>query len=61
MLDLADGRGGNQLKKQQYLQREYAEAARGDRIGSVRVRARARLEELRKQAQDGDAEVGDHG
>jgi hypothetical protein len=61
VLDLADGRGGNQLKKQQYLQREYAEAARGDRIGSVSVRARARLEELRKQARNGDTEAGDHG
>ncbi|GAA4240234.1 hypothetical protein GCM10022254_64150 [Actinomadura meridiana] len=48
VLDLADGRGGSQLKKQQYLQREYAEAARGDRIGSVSVRARARLETLRQ-------------
>ncbi len=59
VLDLADGRGGSQLKKQQYLQREYAAAARGDRIGSVSVRARARLEELRRQARDGEA--GDHG
>ncbi|MFG2232699.1 hypothetical protein ACGFNX_22280 [Streptomyces sp. NPDC048723] len=50
VLDLADGRGGSQLKKQQYLHREYAEAARGDRIGSVSLRARARLEKLRERA-----------
>ncbi|MGW5002484.1 hypothetical protein ACWEP8_33045 [Streptomyces hydrogenans] len=56
VLDLADGRGGSQLKKQQYLQREYAEAARGDRIGSVSVRARARLERLRGQARDRGAQ-----
>ncbi|MFJ9643011.1 hypothetical protein [Streptomyces sp. NPDC101206] len=59
VLDLADGRGGSQLKKQQYLHREYAEAARGDRIGSVSVRARARLEMLRGQA--GDTGAKDHG
>lgn len=59
VLDLADGRGGSQLKRQQYLQREYADAARGDRIGSVSVRARARLEQLRRQAEDGG--TGEHG
>lgn len=48
---LADGLGGTDLKKRQYLQREYAEAARGTRIGSVSSRARARLAELREQSQ----------
>ncbi|KAB8183945.1 hypothetical protein FH608_048630 [Nonomuraea phyllanthi] len=50
VLALADGLGGSQLKKRQYLQREYAQAARGERIGSVSARARARLEKLRAQA-----------
>ncbi|MBU6533214.1 hypothetical protein HZS56_19195 [Streptomyces sp. A108] len=49
---LADGLGGTDLKKRQYLQREYAEAARGSRIGSVSTRARARLSELRAQSSD---------
>ncbi|MET9890981.1 hypothetical protein ABZZ47_12325 [Streptomyces sp. NPDC006465] len=61
VLDLADGRGGSQLKKQQYLQREYAEATRGDRIGSVSARARARLERLRRPAEGEDTEKGEHG
>ncbi|MFE3269957.1 hypothetical protein [Streptomyces sp. NPDC059215] len=61
VLDLADGRGGSQLKKQQYLQREYAEAALGDRIGSVSTRARARLEQLRRRGAGEDTEAGDHG
>ncbi|WP_218779426.1 hypothetical protein [Streptomyces sp. NRRL B-24572] len=53
---LADGLGGTDLKKRQYLQREYAEAARGTRIGSVSARARARLDTLRAQHQtDKDA------
>lgn len=61
VLDLADGRGGSQLKRQQYLQREYAEAARGDRIGPVSARARARLEGLRSQTMSGHTETEDHG
>lgn len=51
VLALADGLGGTQLKQRQYLQREYAETVRGERIGSVSVRARARLAQLRAQAQ----------
>jgi hypothetical protein len=47
VLDLADGRGGNQLKERQYLQDEYATAARGTRIGSISARARSRLAQLR--------------
>ncbi|MEU5970512.1 hypothetical protein [Streptomyces globisporus] len=53
---LADGLGGTALKKRQYLQREYAEAARGTRIGSVSIRARARLEALRAQSATNDNE-----
>ncbi|MFD5066226.1 hypothetical protein ACFWNO_49250, partial [Streptomyces sp. NPDC058394] len=53
---LADGLGGTALKKRQYLQREYAEAARGTRIGSVSIRARARLEVLRAQNATNDNE-----
>ncbi|MCI2416060.1 hypothetical protein MOQ72_01370 [Saccharopolyspora sp. K220] len=47
VLDLADGRGGNQLKNRQYLQIEYATAARGTRIASITDRARGRLAQLR--------------
>ncbi|MGP4020856.1 hypothetical protein [Saccharopolyspora sp. 5N708] len=47
VLDLADGRGGNQLKNRQYLQIEYATAARGTRIASITDRARRRLAKLR--------------
>ncbi|UOZ03503.1 hypothetical protein [Amycolatopsis sp. WQ 127309] len=47
VLDLADGRGGNELKERQYLQAEYAAAERGTRIGSISVRARERLTVLR--------------
>lgn len=55
---LADGLGGSQLKERQYLHREYAEAARGERIGSITTRARQRLVALRAQAASagGDAE-----
>lgn len=48
---LADGLGGSDLKTRQYLQREYAETARGTRIGSVSIRARERLDRLRTQAE----------
>jgi hypothetical protein len=47
VLDLADGRGGNELKKRQYLQDEYASTERGTRIGSISARARSRLAQLR--------------
>ncbi|MBP1158619.1 hypothetical protein [Rhodococcus sp. PvR099] len=60
VLALADGKGGNQLKKRQYLQREYAEAARGERIGSVAVRARARLKELQLAAGRSDDKNQDY-
>ncbi|MEU6972783.1 hypothetical protein AB0A71_34730 [Kitasatospora aureofaciens] len=48
VIDLADGLGGSGLKARQYLQREYAQAERGTRIGSVSARARARLAEFRR-------------
>jgi len=50
VLDLADGRGGNQLKARQYLQDEYATAARGTPISSISARARNRLAQLRVTA-----------
>ena len=50
MLDLADGRGGNQLKARKYLQDEYAGAERGSRIGSISARARVRLARLQAPA-----------
>ena len=50
VLDLADGRGGNELKKRQYLQDEYATTERGTRIGSISARARSRLAQLRAAA-----------
>lgn len=56
---LADGLGGSQLKQRQYLQREYAEAARGERIGSVSARARERLRQLRDQVGQKGMRVGD--
>lgn len=60
VLALADGLGGSQLKERQYLQREYAEAARGEEIGSVSARARARLETLRAQVEIDDLQVEEH-
>ncbi|TKA04746.1 hypothetical protein [Actinacidiphila oryziradicis] len=58
VVDLADGVGGSGLKARQYLQREYAQAERGARIGSVSRRARARLDEFRRQAAEAEAGVG---
>jgi hypothetical protein len=59
VLALADGLGGSELKRPQYLQREYAETVRGERIGSVAARARARLEKLRAQARTRGIRVGE--
>jgi hypothetical protein len=50
VLDLADGRGGNELKNRQYLQDEYATTERGTRIGSISARARSRLVQLQAAA-----------
>ncbi|WP_020556864.1 hypothetical protein [Embleya scabrispora] len=47
VLALADGLGGSGLKERRYLQREYAETAWGERIGSVSARAQERLAVLR--------------
>jgi hypothetical protein len=44
---LADGLGGTQLKRRQYLQREYVETPRRERIGTVAARARSRLDTFR--------------
>ncbi|WP_217649732.1 hypothetical protein [Saccharopolyspora flava] len=47
VLDLADGRGGRQLRDRQYLQAEYAGARRGSPIGTIAERVRDRLARLR--------------
>lgn len=47
VIELADGRRGSVLRDIQYLQREYAEAALGERIGGIAGRARQRLSDLR--------------
>ncbi|GAA4077403.1 hypothetical protein GCM10022214_38960 [Actinomadura miaoliensis] len=60
VLMLAGGLGGSQLKMRQYLQAEYADAVRGERIGSVAARARMRLEKLREQAQVAEARMSKH-
>jgi hypothetical protein len=43
VVQLADGLGGTQLKKRQYLQREYAETPLREHISTVAPRARMRL------------------
>ncbi len=43
VVQLADGLGGTQLKKRQYLQREYADTPLREHISTVAPRARARL------------------
>lgn len=53
VLEMAGGRGGSELKKQQYLQREYAQTPLGTRIGAVTAQARARLAELQLDASSG--------
>lgn len=57
VLALAGESGGSELKARQYLQREYAEAEMGSRIGSVSGRARARLARLRALEADDSAAV----
>ncbi|WP_438484932.1 hypothetical protein [Streptomyces sp. S186] len=59
VIALADGLGGSDLKARQYLQREYAETARGTRIGSVSTQARERLDRLRAQAEMNSVEAGE--
>lgn len=46
---LADGLGGTQLKKRQYLQREYADTPLREHISTVAPRARARLAMLQAE------------
>lgn len=55
---LADGLGGSQLKRRQYLHREYAETPIGERIATVAVRARERLAELRAKLDEPTVEAG---
>ncbi|SDH71541.1 hypothetical protein [Pseudonocardia oroxyli] len=52
VVQLADGLGGTQLKRRQYLQREYAETPLREHISSVAPRARARLATLRAATHD---------
>lgn len=59
VIALADGLGGSDLKARQYLQREYAETARGTRIASVSTQARQRLDRLRAQAQMNSVGAGE--
>jgi len=40
------GRGGTELKDEQYLQQEYADAAYNTRIGPITARVRARLAQM---------------
>ncbi len=49
---LADGLGGTQLKKRQYLQREYADTPLHEHISTVAPRARARLAALQAELVD---------
>lgn len=49
---LADGLGGTELKRRQYLQQEYAATPRRQRIGSVAAQARARLAALQAELAD---------
>lgn len=53
VLELAGERGGSELKKRQYLQREYATAPLGTRIGAVTGKARARLAQLQLDSEPG--------
>lgn len=47
VLDLADGRGGTELRDRQYLQAEYASTRRGAPIATITERVRDRLARLR--------------
>ncbi|MFC7340541.1 hypothetical protein [Saccharopolyspora griseoalba] len=49
VLELAGDLAGNQLRDRQYLQSEYACAARGSRITSIAERVRVRLARLRAE------------
>jgi hypothetical protein len=51
VLRLAGEKSGSELKKQQYLTREYADTPRGSRIGSISEQARRRLADFRQQLQ----------
>ncbi|WP_346096702.1 hypothetical protein [Streptomyces olivaceiscleroticus] len=51
VLRLAGEKSGSELKRQQYLTREYAETPRGDRIAAISEQARQRLAAFRQQLQ----------
>jgi hypothetical protein len=51
VMRLAGEKSGSELKKQQYLTREYADTPRGSRIGSISEQARCRLAAIRQQLQ----------
>ncbi|MFJ1610786.1 hypothetical protein ACIOHS_46940 [Streptomyces sp. NPDC088253] len=52
VMRLAGEKSGSELKKQQYLTREYAETPRGSRIGSITEQARRRLAAFRQELQE---------
>ncbi|MFM9812908.1 hypothetical protein ACKI16_30905 [Streptomyces scabiei] len=52
VMRLAGEKSGSELKKQQYLTREYAETPRGRRIGAISEQARQRLATCRQQLQE---------
>lgn len=49
LVTVTAGRGGTELKDEQYLQQEYAGTAYNARIGAIAGRVRARLVRLREQ------------
>ncbi|MCX4530956.1 MULTISPECIES: hypothetical protein [unclassified Streptomyces] len=55
VLRLAGEKSGSELKKQQYLTREYAETPRGTRIASISEQARRRLTAIRHELQEQEA------
>jgi hypothetical protein len=48
LVDVTAGRGGTELKDEQYLQQEYAGAAYNARIGAIAGRVRERLAAIRQ-------------
>ncbi|WP_329345004.1 hypothetical protein OG252_51545 [Streptomyces sp. NBC_01352] len=52
VMRLAGEKSGTELKKQQYLTREYAETPRGSRIGAISEQARRRLAAFRQELQE---------
>lgn len=48
LVDVTSGRGGTELKDEQYLQQEYADTAYNARIGAIAGRVRERLAAIRQ-------------